>query len=288
MTAAAERFNAGTALITGAGAGIGEGFARHLASLGMEVVIADVHRARSESVAADIRREGGRAAAYVVDVTDADAVDALAEWTFATYGSLELLINNAGIETGGRTWELEPEAWRRVMGINVDGVFHGIRSFVPRMLDHGGPATVANVSSVGGVTTMPFQAAYITSKHAVVALTECLHQDIAGTGAPIQVSVIMPNWVRTRIFVDATDRDSFASPDSRAHFEGMLEANKEQGLEPVEAARHMTEALARGDFWIFSDDERCQELMRLRGEHLLDMTLPVRPSGPSPQKVASA
>lgn len=277
MKTAQTRFSEGTALVTGGGAGIGEGLARHLAALGMLVVVADIDEQRAEHVAVDIVAAGGRATPYQVDVTDADDVERMAAWVFDTLGGLQLLVNNAGIEAGGRVWEVDVPTWRRVMSINVDGVFHGVKSFVPRLLEQDTPAIIANMSSIGGVTTMPFQAAYLTSKHAVVAMTECLYQDLATTGAPIQVSAILPTWVKSRIFTDAQEQQPLLSREAEEYFAQMLASNKDQGLEPLEAAGHMVEALARGDFWIFSEDDRGHALMAARGEHLSGLTLPIAP-----------
>lgn len=276
-TAVEERFACGTALVTGGGSGIGEGLVRRLAASGMTVVVADVDKGRAEAVASEVSAAGGAAVPYAVDVTDPDAVEQLADEVFIRHGSLELLVNNAGIETGGRLWEVDVERWRRLMSINLDGVFHGIRSFVPRMLDQGLPGIVANVASVGGVTTMPFQGPYIASKHAVVALSECLFHDVAGVSAPLQVSVVLPTWVRTRIFAGAQADGPVHGTAAAEHFEAMRRSNQEVGLDPPEAAARILEGLAAGEFWVFTDAERGHDLMRRRGEHLVARTLPVAP-----------
>lgn len=277
MTSAAERFAGGIALVTGGAAGIGEGFVRHLASLGMRVVVADVDGARAEAVAGDIRAGGGRAEPYEVDVTDADAVDRMAAHVFDTYGGVDLLVNNAGIESSGWLWEIPVTRWRQVMAINVDGVFHCVRSFIPRMIEVGRPAVVANLSSVGGVRTVPLQTPYIVTKHAVLALTECLHQEVSLTGAPIQVCAVLPHSVRSRIFLDAQAAAPSGDPLADRLFSWMQEANVASGLDPVEAAEHMVAQIAAGEFWIFSDDERGAAALRSRAEHLDAQSAPADP-----------
>jgi NAD(P)-dependent dehydrogenase (short-subunit alcohol dehydrogenase family) len=277
MTDPRDRFEGGTAVITGAGAGIGEGFARYLSGIGMMVVIADIDVPRGEALAGELSATGRQAVFRPLDVTDADGVEELADHVFARYGSVELLINNAGLETGGLLWEVSVERWRRLMAVNVDGVYFGIRSFVPRMLRVGTPAVVANLSSVGGVGTAPLQAPYIVSKHAVLAMTECLHQELAFLGAPIQVSAILPHQVRSQIFVDAQREAPSGNAAADQVFATMQAANTGDAMVAVDAAEHMMASIASGDFWIFSDDILGPEATGRRAAHLQDLTPPADP-----------
>ncbi len=277
MSTAQQRFSTGTALVTGGAAGIGEGFVRHLAVLGMAVVVADIDEQKAVEVADAVIREGGAAEAYRIDVTDADAVDEMARYVFDRYSSVELLVNNAGVENAGLLWEVSIDRWRKVMDINVDGVFHCLRSFVPRMIETGTPACIANLSSVGGLNSVAVQAPYIVSKHAVLALTECLHQELSLVNAPIQVSAVLPHSIRSQIFL-AAERDAPTQNETaNAVFAAMQRANVESGLDPVVAAEHMTEAVARGDFWVFSNDEVCTQMAATRGRQLLELAPPADP-----------
>jgi NAD(P)-dependent dehydrogenase (short-subunit alcohol dehydrogenase family) len=277
MSTAQQRFSTGTALVTGGAAGIGEGFVRHLAVLGMAVVVADIDEQKAVEVADAVIREGGAAEAYRIDVTDADAVDEMARYVFDRYSSVELLVNNAGVENAGLLWEVSIDRWRKVMDINVDGVFHCLRSFVPRMIETGTPACIANLSSVGGLNSVAVQAPYIVSKHAVLALTECLHQELSLVNAPIQVSAVLPHSIRSQIFL-AAERDAPTQNETaNAVFDAMQRANVESGLDPVVAAEHMTEAVARGDFWVFSNDEVCTQMAATRGRQLLELAPPADP-----------
>ncbi|MEE2031140.1 SDR family NAD(P)-dependent oxidoreductase [Rhodococcus chondri] len=277
MSTAQQRFSTGTALVTGGAAGIGEGFVRHLAALGMTVVVADIDEQKAVEVADAVIREGAAAEAYRIDVTDADAVDEMARYVFDRYSSLELLVNNAGVENAGLLWEVSIDRWRKVMDINVDGVFHCLRSFVPRMIEAGTPACIANLSSVGGLNSVAVQAPYIVSKHAVLALTECLHQELSLVKAPIQVSAVLPHSIRSQIFL-AAERDAPTQNETaNAVFAAMQRANVESGLDPVVAAEHMTEAIARGDFWVFSNDEVCTQMAANRGRQLLELAPPADP-----------
>ncbi|WP_431939098.1 SDR family NAD(P)-dependent oxidoreductase [Nocardia grenadensis] len=274
---ARQRFARGTAVVTGAAAGIGKGLAQRLGEFGMFAVVADIDSARAAEVAGEIVEAGGRAEAFGVDVADAGQVEVLAATVFERYGSVELLINNAGIESAGLLWEIDPQRWQRVMQINVDGVFHCVKSFVPRMIGAGTPACIANLSSVGGINTVAVQSPYIVSKFAVQAITECLHQDLSIVGAPIQVSAVVPHSIRSEIFLAAQREAPTANPTANAVFAAMQRDNVEKGLDPLDAAAHMLEQIARGDFWIFSDDEMCAAATTRRGRQLLDLDPPSNP-----------
>lgn len=277
--AARERFSHGVAVVTGAAAGIGEGLARHLAALGMTVVVADIDAERAATVAEDIVAGGGSAEPCAVDVADPDSVETMAAAVFDRHGSVELLVNNAGVETSGLLWEIDRERWHRLMQINVDGVFYCLQSFVPRMIEVGSPSCIANMSSVGGLNAVAVQSPYIVSKHAVLAMTECLHQDLAIVGAPIQVSAVIPHSIRSEIFLSAQREAPTGNATANAVFAAMQRDNVEKGLDPLVAAEHMVEQIARGEFWIHSDDEMCIAAAHRRGRQLLDLDPPADPRG---------
>lgn len=277
MAMAHDRFSSGTALVTGGAAGIGEGLVRHLAKLGMTVVVADIDGGGAARLAKELGETGASAYGYEIDVTDAEAVETMAAAVFERHGSLELLINNAGVETAGLIWEVDPNRWKRLMDINLHGAFYGIRSFVPRMIAAGTPATVANVSSVGGLNSVAVQAPYIVSKHAVQALTEGLYQDLSLTDAPIQVSAIVPHSIRSQIFLAAQREAPSDNKIANAVFDAMQRDNVTTGLDPVDAAEYMIERLARGDFWVFSDDEICARAAAKRAEQLSQLAPPSDP-----------
>ncbi|WP_067856241.1 SDR family NAD(P)-dependent oxidoreductase [Nocardia shimofusensis] len=274
---AQERFSRGTAVVTGAAAGIGRGLADHLGALGMTVVVADIDERRAAEAAAEIVARGGAAEGHGVDVADEQQVEALAAAVFARHGSVELLINNAGIESAGLLWEIDSTRWRRLMQINVDGVFYCVKSFVPRMIAAGKPTCVANLSSVGGLNTVAVQSPYIVSKFAVQAMTECLHQDLSIIGAPIQVSAVVPHSIRSEIFLAAQRDAPTTNPTANAVFAAMQRDNVEKGLDPLDAAEHMIEQIARGDFWVFSDDAMCAASATRRGEQLRTLSPPANP-----------
>jgi NAD(P)-dependent dehydrogenase (short-subunit alcohol dehydrogenase family) len=262
-------FAGGVAVITGAGSGIGEAFARTLADLGMTVVLADIDAGRIGRVAADIEAAGGTVLAVPTDVADPAAVDRLAAQTHDAFGDVRLLINNAGVETVGLIWEISAELWERSFRINVLGVINGVRAFVPRMLACGTPASIANVVSVGALAVFPVETLYIMSKHAVLSFTEGLYLELRMQGKPISVSAVMPGPVATNIFADAEGAGG-AHAHHRAAMHDMLSA----GMPPMEAARLSLAGVAQGDFWVSTHPELTLATARTRGAYLSNLALP--------------
>ena len=267
-----EAFAGGTAVITGAGSGIGEGLARCAAELGMNVVLADVAGDRIEKVAAEIAAAGGTALPVVTDVTDRMAIERLADAAYDHFGSVRLVINNAGIETIGYSWEIPAEVWDRVLAINVSGVVHGSRIFAKRMVEAGEPAFIANVASIGSLGMMPTQAPYMMSKHAVLSFTECLFLEMQLKGAPIHVSAVLPAQVATRIFEDApADRQSGFVEKQRTMMNAMLE---QMGLTPMAAGKIILEGIAVKQFWVSTHPETTAHMAKGRADYLAALAEP--------------
>jgi NAD(P)-dependent dehydrogenase (short-subunit alcohol dehydrogenase family) len=264
----------GVAVITGAGSGIGEGLARHAAGAGMKVVLADIVRERIDKVAADIERAGGVALPVVTDVSDPDALEALAAKTFDTFGSVRLLVNNAGIETLGLSWEIPAATWEKTLNINIHGVIHGVRAFAPRMIAAGEPAFIANTSSIGALGIMPVQTSYIMSKHAVLSFSECLYLEMQLKQVPIRVSAIMPGPVATRIFTDSAGTKDTVSTFHQKVMEDMLAAN---GMTALEAAKIILPQIAAGEFWVSTHPDMTRDYAANRARHLTELSLPGLP-----------
>lgn len=264
-------FGGGVAVITGAGSGIGEGLARHAATLGMKVVLADISLARSEAVAQEIRAAGGEALSIETDVSDPTALDRLAASVHERWGDVRLLVNNAGIETLGFSWELSVADWERTLGVNIHGVIHGVRAFAPRMIASGKPAFIANVSSVGGLSMMPLQTSYILSKHAVLSYSECLSMEMQLINSAVQVSAILPGLVATRIFGDASSSPADMATQHRELMHGMLQ---DAGISPREAASRIFTQIADGEFWVSTHPEMTAEFARNRAAHLAGLQRP--------------
>jgi NAD(P)-dependent dehydrogenase (short-subunit alcohol dehydrogenase family) len=269
---AVHAFSGGAAVITGAGSGIGEGIARQAASLGMQVVLADITLDRAERVAEDIRAGGGEAIAIRTDVRDPSALDRLADHAYGEFGDITLLVNNAGIETLGFVWELSVERWEQTLGVNIHGVIHGVRAFAPRMLKSPGQTYIANVSSIGGLGMMPVQTPYILSKHAVLSFTECLYLEMQLQDRPVNVSVVLPGPVATRIFDDANGADATGLVSGhREVMRGMLAS---QGITGLEAGRIILDGIAAKQFWVSTHPDITAGMAQARAQHLAELTVP--------------
>ena len=234
-----EVFRGGVAVITGGGSGIGRGLACLAAEQGMRVVVADIDLERARGVVAEIEGAGGEALAVCVDVGDANSMDALARATHDRFGDVRLLVNNAGIETLGFSWELDAAIWDKTLNINIHGAVHGVRAFAPRMLASGQPAWIANTASIGGLGIMPIQTSYIMSKHALIAFSECLYLEM-----------------------------------QRDLMHGMLEAD---GISGEEAARRILPQIAAGDFWVSTHPDITREFAANRARHLETLGVPSLP-----------
>lgn len=253
---ARDKFSGGVAVITGAAAGIGAGLARHASRLGMTVVLADVDAGAVAALRDELSTAGGVAVDVVCDVRDPEAVQELADTAYRDVGPVRLLVNNAGVEQFGYLWDTPVVNWHRVVDINISGVFYGVRAFLPKMMATNEQAWVWNLSSVGGVVTIPLQGPYIMSKHAVLALTECLYLDVqsAGHGHHVHVQAVLPGAVVSNIFESAGGVDPDEATDARAaeaQRSAMLDI-KAAAMDPLAAAETVFEQAADGRFYLLT------------------------------------
>jgi NAD(P)-dependent dehydrogenase (short-subunit alcohol dehydrogenase family) len=194
-----ERFSGRVAVVTGAASGIGRALARRLGREGMRVVLADVEPAALAEAERELAGYGVETLSVRTDVTDEAAVRALADAALARFGAVHVVCNNAGVMGGaGLSWQLPAEDWAWVLGVNLHGVLHGLRAFVPILLEQD-EGHVLNTASMAGLLSLPLAAPYVVSKHAVVALSEALYHELAGRGPHVGVSVLCPEAVDTRI-----------------------------------------------------------------------------------------
>jgi NAD(P)-dependent dehydrogenase (short-subunit alcohol dehydrogenase family) len=184
------------AVVTGGASGIGRALCVELARRGAQVVVADLNATGASGVAEGIVGSGGRAEVQPVDVTSADAVEALVAGVVAAHGRIDYLFNNAGIAVGGEERDVTLIDWQRVFAVNLWGVVHGVRAAYPRMVQRG-VGHIVNTASVAGLTPAPLQTSYVASKHAVVGLSCALRIEAAALG--VRVSVVCPGLIDTPI-----------------------------------------------------------------------------------------
>jgi NAD(P)-dependent dehydrogenase (short-subunit alcohol dehydrogenase family) len=248
-----------TAVVTGAASGIGRSLALHCADEGMSVVLADVDEGNLEETRKLVVDRGVASIAVPTDVSQAPAVEALAEAARSEFGKLHLVFNNAGVLVPGCAWERSAADWEWVLGVNVFGCIHGARVFLPILIEQGEPAHMVNTASVGGLLVGPFLSPYIVSKHAVVALTEAIHHELQATGASVGISCLCPGAVATGITsserIRPADKGEAArlGSDAERDFARGLEIGIEAGMPPDELARHAFAGIREDRFWIFPD-----------------------------------
>lgn len=255
-------FNNKTAVLTGAGSGFGLECARIGARLGMNLVLVDVQQDALDRAAQELQAAGAAVLALRVDVSDAAAMDALGQAVLARFGAPHFVFNNAGVGSGGLIWENSAKDWDWVLGVNVMGVAHGVRVFTPMMLaaaaqDPAWQGHIVNTASMAGLLNAPNMGIYNVSKHAVVALSETLYQDLALVTDQISASVLCPYFVPTGISKSHRNRPADAAPTkpTRSQLIGQAMSDKAVGSGRVSAAdvaQKVFDAVAAGQFYIYS------------------------------------
>jgi NAD(P)-dependent dehydrogenase (short-subunit alcohol dehydrogenase family) len=276
-----NEFQGKVAVITGAASGIGRALAERSVQEGMKVVMADVEveaLAKSESV---LKASGATVLAIPTDVSQARDVAALAQKTLEVFGAVHLLCNNAGVGMEAAIWESTLDEWEWVIGVNLWGVIHGLRTFVPLMLAQDTECHIVNTASMAGLISGPGLGAYKVTKHAVVSLSETLHHELAERDAKVRVSVLCPGIVNTRIMESARNCPGHISPTttldpaSAARWESLRQLVP-AGMPPVQVADAVFAAIREDRFYILTHPEG-KEAVRTRMEDILQERNPTRP-----------
>lgn len=187
------------AVITGGANGIGYAMAESFADAGTKLVLADVNEAELDAAVARLAKAGATVSGVVTDVAEASQVDALRDAALHTHGAVHVICNNAGVGSGGLSWEIPLEHYRWAIGVDLFGVIHGVHSFVPLFVEQG-EGHVVNTASMAGLLSSAFMAPYNIAKHGVVTLSETLFAELASAAPGVGVSVLCPGWVNTRIY----------------------------------------------------------------------------------------
>lgn len=258
-----NNFKGGTAVITGAASGFGLEVSRIAAGLGMNLVMADVQQGALDTAAAEIRATGVEVLPVRIDISKADEVEAMGRATFERFGAPNFVFNNAGVGGGGLVWESSLKDWEWVLGVNLMGVVHGVRVFTPMMLDAAkkDPAWrghIVNTASMAGLLAAPNMGIYTVSKHAVVALSETLYQDLSLVTDQVHASVLCPYFVPTGIADSARNRPADLTEDkplTKSQLIGRAMASKAVTSGKVTAttiAESVFDAIRNERFYIYS------------------------------------
>ena len=246
------------AVVTGAASGIGLALAERFARDGLNVVLADVDETALKLAADRVAGVGVETLAVVTDVSNEAAVTALASAALERFGAVHVVCNNAGVASMADPWFGPISTWEWVLGVNLWGVIHGVRTFLP-ILAGQGEGHIVNTASIAGLVP-GFGPSYDASKHAVVALTEDLYNTLRQVGLPIGVSVLCPGWVRTKI-MDADrnwpDRLGDAPPPGMGTeiVEPHVRRAVDEGTPPAMVADLVADAVQANRFWVFPNPE---------------------------------
>lgn len=271
------------AVVTGGASGIGRAVAEGFAAAGMRIVLADIEQGALNKAAEQLSSAGHEVLAVRTDVSDGASVQALADAAVAHFGAVNVVHNNAGVGAGGPIWTQTERDWQWVLGVNLWGVIHGIRVFVPLMLEQGEPAHIVNTGSMAGLISVPYMASYNVSKHGVVTLSETLYRDLRAAGANIGVSVLCPGMVQTNIFESERNRPAQLTDESGPVGLASMLTGDDAGigveeaigsfgtfLAPEEVAAHVVDAVRTDRFYILTHPEATRTLVQMRCDDILE------------------
>ncbi|MEY2420373.1 MAG: hypothetical protein QOI95_440 [Acidimicrobiaceae bacterium] len=279
-----ERLEGRVAVVTGGASGIGRAMGERFGQEGMKVVLADVEAPALEATVKELQANGADVMGLVTDVADYTSVEQLRDAVLDAYGAVHVLCNNAGVGAGasGQMWDHELNDWRWALGVNVWGVIHGIKAFVPAMVARGEEGHVVNTSSGnGGISPLPSTPIYALSKSSVVTLTESLYAQLRAVDATVSASVLFPgpHVLRTGLFTSWRNRPSeYANPNPPTKppttIESFEKAMADAGVDLVytpaeEVAGRVVDAIRTDQFWILPPSERSDEQIKARAASML-------------------
>ena len=281
-----------TAVITGAGSGFGLEASRIAARRGMNVVMADVQADALDAAAKEIAGLGASVLPFRLDVSKAAEVEALGRATAERFGAPHLVFNNAGVGAGGLIWENTVADWEWVIGVNLMGVAHGLRVFTPMMLvaaekDAGYEGHIVNTASMAGLINAPNMGVYNVSKHAVVAMSETLYQDLRLVTDQIGASVLCPFFVPTGITESQRNRPDALAADkpTKSQLIGKAMNDRAVGrgkLTAAEVAQFVFDAVDAGRFYIYSHPKSLASV-QTRLEDIVQARNPTDPFAGKPE-----
>jgi len=268
------------AVVTGAGSGLGRAAAFALAREGMRLAIADLDGESVERVAQELRSAGANVSTYRTDVSKAEDMDALAERVFGELGAAHLVCNSAGVALMAPAWETTVADWQWTLGVNLWGVIHGVRAFVPRLIAQDA-GYIVNVASIAGLISPPGSGAYAAGMHAVVSLSEALHHDLREIGSSVGVSVLCAAYVPTgspeserKRPKELTNPPRELSPLQRAKQAMLRKAVQSGRISEDQVAQMMVAGIKASRFYILTHprikgavEDRLQDILQERAPH---------------------
>jgi len=274
-----KRLRDRVAVVTGAASGIGLALAERFVAEGMKVVMADIEAPALAAAAEGLRRTGATLLSTQVDVSRPEDVERLARETYEAFGAAHVLCNNAGVAVLGAVHEHSLADWQWVINVNLWGVIHGVRAFLPRMLGGGDEGHIVNTASMAGLTTAPFMSVYDVTKHGVVALSESLYKEMQVTGAPIGVSVVCPGLIQTNIMRSSRNRPEALAEAGKAGpaaetFGQALADRLAGGYPPSEVAEQVVQGIREGRFYIVPAQPEVKAGIAIRAQDLLALRNP--------------
>jgi|SRR5579863_719230 NAD(P)-dependent dehydrogenase (short-subunit alcohol dehydrogenase family) len=246
-----------TAFVTGGASGIGLALGRAFAEAGMNVMLADVEIEALAAAVKSLHNFGPDVRGTTCDVTDPDSVERAAEASYKAFGHVHVVCNNAGVAAGGGVDDISLDDWRWVLEVNLMGVLHGVRTFLPHFRAHGEGGHFVNTASMAGMLSGLGFSPYAASKFAVVTMSEGLAMQLKPLG--IGVSVLCPGWVRTRINASGRNRPErygptrTPDPDSpAAALAAYIDESLRSGLDPAEVAARVLTAIREDELYVFT------------------------------------
>lgn len=263
-----KEFKDKVAVITGAASGIGRGIANRAVKEGMKIVLADIEKETLSRTEQELKKSGANVLSVVTDVSKLEDMENLAKITIDVYGKVHLLCNNAGVGIPGFLWEYTLSDWKWVINVNLWGVIHGIRTFIPIMTKQNDDCHIVNTSSLAGLVSGGLDSGiYSVTKHGVVVLSEALNRELELIKSRIKVSVLCPGYVRTRIldcernrqldYCDADYKPSYAKfiknhPEYEISAKAAIQ-NLEKGMSPDKVGEIVFQAIKNDIFYILTD-----------------------------------
>ena len=256
-----QDFQGKTAVITGGASGIGFAMAELFAEQGMNIVIADIEPSALDAAVLKLREKGAECLGVVTDVSRAQDVQQLAEQAADTFGGIHIACNNAGVFAGGLLWEESVADYQWMMDVNIWGVIHGIRTFVPMMIEQDSDCHIVNTASMAALTAMPYSGIYHMTKHAVLGMSESLYHELSLHSPRVKVSVLCPEMIKTGIAESERNRpDKYSrdgdivESDARKLVMDSINQGVAAGIGPETMARRVLEAIREERFYILSDE----------------------------------